>query len=119
MTREEYLNKLGSIPVNGDAASCAEAVYGGTLPAEVKQILSFSKESIFFDDGFRALSLAEVLGAWRELHVDFRAQGLVPLFDCGENDFIVYHIRDNVWSKYNIVDGTVFKKRDKLEDLLA
>lgn len=117
MTRKEYLTKLDGVSINDDFVRCVEAVYGHALPTVVKQMLSFSKESVFFDDEFRTLSLAEVLDAQADLHVDFKALGLVPVVDCGENNFIVYHIGDDSWSKYNIVDETIFKKRSQLRDL--
>lgn len=117
MTRREYLAKLENVSINDDVVRCVEAVYGYALPTVVKQMLSFSKESVFFDDEFRTLSLAEVLDAQADLHVDFKALGLVPVADCDENDFIVYHMGDDSWSKYNIVDETVFKKRPQLKDL--
>ena len=41
----------------------------------------------------------------------------IPLIDCGENDFIVYHFVDKIWSKFNIIDETVFKK-NSLKELL-
>ena len=117
MTRKEYLTKLENVSINDDVVRCVETVYGHALSKVVKQMLSFSKESVFFDDEFRTLSLAEVLDAQADLHVDFKALGLVPVVDCGENDFIVYHAGDGSWSKYNIVDETIFKKKPQLKDL--
>ncbi|WP_297870034.1 hypothetical protein [uncultured Oscillibacter sp.] len=117
MTRKEYLVKLESVSINNDVVHCVEAMCGLTLPTMVKQMLSFSKESVFFDDEFRTLSLAEILDAQADLHVDFKDLGLIPVVDCGENDFIVYHTSDDSWSKYNIVDETIFKKRPQLKDL--
>lgn len=119
MTRKEYLAKLETAPVRDEAVGCVEAAYGCTLPPAARRMVSFSRESVFFDDGFRTLSLSEVLDAQADLQVDFRALGLVPLADCGDNDFIVCHVRDGGWSKFNIADELVFKKRPRLEDLLA
>ena len=53
-----------------------------------------------------------------DLHVSFRDKEIIPLIDCGENDFIVYHFMDKIWSKFNIIDETVFKKKNSLEELL-
>lgn len=118
MTRKEYLNKLEKVSINVEIVNCVEAVYGHTLPTVIKQMLSFSKESVFFDDEFRTLSLSEILDAQADLHVDFKALGLIPVIDCGENDFIVYYFNDDSWSKYNIIDELSFKKRALLKDLL-
>ena len=43
---------------------------------------------------------------------------MIPLADCGENDFIVYHFTDGSWSKFNIIDETEFKKRNALDEIL-
>lgn len=119
MTREEYLIGLESMPIDNNIVNRVEVIYDCALPIVVKQMISYSKESVFFDNGFRILSLAEILNAQADLHVDFRALKLVPIIDCGDNDFIVYHISDNSWSKFNIVDEIIFKKRRLLTDLFA
>ena len=117
MTRKEYLTRLEKVSIDENAIKRVEEVYGHALPTEVKQMILISKRSIFFDDEWRTLSPEEVIDAPNDLHVDFRKLGIVPLIDCGENDFIVYHMSDQSWSKYNIADGTIFKKRPQLSDL--
>lgn len=119
MRQKEYLTELEGISIDNKAVDRVESVYGCTLPTVIKQIVSYSKESIFFDNGFRILSFAEILDAQADLHVDFKALKLVPIVDCGENDFIVYHTSDNSWSKLNIVDEIIFKKRTSLTDLFV
>ena len=64
------------------------------------------------------LSYAEIVDAEKQLHVAFKDKGMIPLIDCGENDFIVYHFEKEIWSKFNIVDETVFAKRNSVEDIL-
>ncbi len=119
MTRKEFLMKLESVLVNDEVVQSVEGIYGHTLSMVIKQILSISEESIFFDDGWRTLSFAEILDAQADLHVDFKTLGFVPVIDCGDNDFVVFHMEDDTWSKYNIVDGTVFMKKAQLEDLFG
>ena len=50
MTRKEYLTKLENVSINDDVVRCVETVYGHALSTVVKQMLSFSKESVFFDE---------------------------------------------------------------------
>ena len=38
--------------------------------------------------------------------------------DCGENDFIVYHFKENYWSKFNIIDEVEFGKKETLREVL-
>lgn len=118
MTRKEYLNRLNGVAIKRDLVGRIETVYCCNLPTEIQQMISFSPESVFFDDDYRVLSLPEVLAAQDDLHVDFKGAGMIPIIDCGDNDFIVYHICDKNWSKFNIVDETVFKRRPSLAELL-
>ncbi len=118
MTKGEYIKTLASVKVDAEIVAKIENVYGATLPDVVKKIVSNAAETIFFDDDYRILSLGEIEDAENDLHVDFKAKGIIPLVDCGENDFIVYHFNDDIWSKFNIIDETVFKKQGSLDELL-
>ena len=118
MTRKDYLVELGKCDINATAVSKVEATYGYELPEEIKQIVSYSAESIFFDDDYRALSFSEIMDATNDLHIDFVKCACIPVIDCGENDFIVYHFDTKTWTKFNIIDESVFKKRNSLFELL-
>ena len=94
-------------------------VLNAELPVKVKCLMfEYSETSIFFDDGYRTLSVAEILEAEHDLHVDFISQHMIPVIDCGENDFVVYLFCDKVWSKFNIVDECFFKRRTSMRDLM-
>ena len=43
---------------------------------------------------------------------------MIPLIDCSDNDFIVYHFDSKTWSKFNIIDECVFKEKESLDELL-
>jgi hypothetical protein len=118
MTKKEYLENIFNAAINDSKVDKIESVYGKNLPSLLKKIISNCEEVVFFDDNVRVLSYMEIIDAESDLHVQFSAKGLIPIVDCGENDFIVYHINDKIWSKFNIVDETVFKKKENLEDLL-
>lgn len=93
-------------------------VYNRELPDLLKEIISFTDDSIFFDDGYRLMSFAEIKSASDEYEVDFVGAGLIPFIDCYDNDFIVYNFNTATWAKYNIGDRVLFKARSELEDLL-
>lgn len=118
MTKKEYIQQLASVKINMEKVSKVANIYGKDLPEAVQEIVSASEESIFFDDNSRILAFDEILDAEQDLHVDFKAKGMIPLADCGENDFIVYNIGEKNWSKFNIVDEVSFKKKESLEELL-
>lgn len=118
MTKKEYMKQLPDKPIDAKKVEEIEAIYHAKLPELIKKMVSNADESIFFDDDDRILSYKEIADAQVDLHVNFKSMGMIPLADCGENDFIVYHFADGSWSKFNIVDETVFKKRNALDELL-
>ena len=118
MTGKEFLKMIENIKVDENKSGKIEAVYGDSLPDILKKLLSNASEPVFLDDDSRVMSYDEIIDAEKELHVAFKDKGFIPFVDCGDNDFIVFHLKDKIWSKFNIVDETIFKKKDNLEDLL-
>lgn len=118
MTGKEYLNSLSGVQVDREKTDKIASLFTGDLPDIVLRMISNAKEPVFLDDGSRVLSFNEIADAETDLHVAFRDQGMIPLVDRGENNFIVYHFLDKIWSKFNIVDETVFGKKDSLAELL-
>ena len=110
MTKKEYLEQLSKKEIESKKVAKVQEIYGMEFPEIVNKIISNSNESIFFDDDCRMLSFDEIVDAEKDLHVDFKGKGIIPLVDCGENDFVVYHFKDGIWSKFNIIDKTIFKK---------
>ena len=98
MTKKEYMEQLPGKSIDAKKVEEIEAIYHAVLPELVKKIVSNADESIFFEDEYRILSYKEIADAQVDLHVDFKSKGLIPLADCGENDFIVYHFADGSWS---------------------
>ena len=118
MTKADYLTKVADTKINATKVDEINKIYGAGLPDELKRIISVAEESIFLDSDYRILSVDEIKNASKELHVDFKGSGLIPLVDCGENDFIVYNFKTKTWSKFNIIDEAIFKKSDSFESLL-
>lgn len=118
MTKKQYLEQILKETVDGGRVSEVERVYGAELPEVLKKIISNNEETIFLDDGVRILAFKEILNAKEELHVDFKADGIIPVADCGENDFIVYHFKETCWSKFNIIDEISFKKEKSIDALM-
>lgn len=116
MTRKEYLASIEKCNINVAKVEKIKKVYKNELPGIVKQMISFYEESVFFDDEWRTLSFSEIVEAEQDLHVDFVKLGMIPVVDCGENDFIVYHFGDGIWSKFNIIEECVFKKKVGLSE---
>ena len=118
MTGTEYLNSIMSITPDDAIISRIDSLYSHNLPDIIYKIISNGNESIFLDDDIRMLSYEEIKDATHDLHVDFKAKGLIPIADCGENNFIVYSFIEKTWSKFNIVDEVLFKKKNNIDELL-
>lgn len=118
MTKKEYLKSLDKVKIDGKKVKKIEKLYTKDLPEIIQKIISCADETVFFDDDTRMLSFDEIVDAREDLHVDFTDKGIIPLADFGENDFLVYHFEDGIWSMFNIEDELAFKKKNKLEDLM-
>ena len=119
MTKQEYMTNLPKQSINKAKVEIIRSTYRTNISEIVQKIVSCASESLFFDDAeARILSFAEIVDAEADLHVEFKTLGLIPLVDCGENDFIVYHFRNDTWSMFNIVDETSFKERKEFFDVL-
>lgn len=116
MTKQEYLQSVKECP--SDRIAKIEAMFGKIDNEVVRRAVSICDESIFLDDNSRVLTFSEIIDAGKDLQVDFVNLGLIPIIDCGDNDFIVYHVADDSWSKFNIVDKTEFRKQRTLDDVL-
>ena len=111
MTRSEFLSALEAQAVDISLVGKVEKKYGTQFPETVRRLLSAAAETIFFDDDLRLLSVDEIMDAETDLHVAFVDKKLLPLADCGDNDFIVYQIGAGGFSRFNIVDECAFMQR--------
>ena len=117
MTKKQFLVKIESSEINLNMINPIIKIYGNIKSEQIKKMLSIQKDTLFFDD-YRVLAHDEIINANTELHVPFTKKKIIPLIDCGENDFIVYNVvKDNV-CKFNIVDEAYFKERTSLTDIL-
>ena len=120
MNREEFLTTVTKTVVSSDVLERIHHIYGCVLPNEVAQVLCVNQSGCFLDGNpfRRLLSLEEVANAAAELHVNFAAHGVVPLFDADDNNFIVFDFIHGQWKKFNIVDETSYGTKSSLQDIL-
>ncbi|MCD8372752.1 MAG: hypothetical protein LUD27_05580 [Clostridia bacterium] len=83
-----------------------------------KLIYVLNADPLFFDDDmfYRLLSLQEVLDCESDMNVPFRRIGLMPLIDCGDNDFICYDFRNHGWCKFNIAEEFKYSAKRSILD---
>ena len=118
MTKQQYIERISELVTDDNKVERVEKVYGTQIPNVLKGIISNCDEPVFFDDDYRILSLDEIVDAENDLHVDFKIKGIIPIVDCGENDFIVYLYNENIWAMFNIIDEIVYNKKESLDELL-
>lgn len=118
MTAKEYLKEALSSEINISYIEKVEKKYNAKLSLQAKAFISCSNSTIFFDEDKRLLEFSEILNAEEYLHVNFKIRGIVPIIDCNDNDFIVYDYKNDSWGKFNIIDKILFKKNNKVEDIL-
>lgn len=114
------LNELNKIKTDSLFVEKIELQYKIILPDNIRKIISLNKNGAFYDDlsFLRALSHDEIVGAAEELLVDFIGINLLPIFDSGDNDFIVFDLVEQCWYKFNIVDEIKFSKALDLSEYL-
>ena len=118
MNIKDFLNGIENQAINTQLVNEVAKSYGVELTEYIKKLLSASSESIFFesDDILRLLSYTDIVKAPEDLSVDFIGLQLIPLFDTGDNDYIVFDIGNDNWCKFNIVDAVKFKQKSMLND---
>lgn len=87
---------------------------------ELKYLLSAMKdEPIFFDDEefYRLLSVKEVLEAEADMNVEFEKMGIIPLIDCGDNDFVSFDAVSSKWCRYNIAEEFEYSVKNSVIEL--
>ena len=120
MKLKNKLSDLSNVTVDNSFVSNLEKEYASSLPDKVKLIVSINEETVFYEDFplLRSLSHAEITDASSDMAVDFIGKKILPLFDMGDNDYIVYDITEKVWCMFNIVDDVKFGSCKELIDLL-
>lgn len=120
MNLKDILSNITSLPIDHMFFSLLEDLYKTSISEDLKRVLSISKETAFYEDAplLRGLSYDEILNASSDMAVDFLSKQILPVFDVGDNDFIVYDLVEKCWYMFNIVDEVKFAKADFLTEYL-
>ena len=110
------------VEINDDVVYRVEEAYGVELPKSVKNILSVAPEGLSFIsafDDFRLMSTQEIINAPQTLNVDFNAIKSIPIFDLGNNIYVVYQYMLDRWGKYNATSGMMGDINRSLDSLMV
>ena len=117
MDKDILLKAIEETSINTSTVQAVESIYGKCNNEEAKKLITISANPIH-SNGWRVLSLNEIMKASEQLQVDFADRGLLPLIDYFDNDFIVYDLKDAYWEMYNIVEDVKYMRTDDLSSLL-
>ncbi len=115
MTNKDFLTAISTAEIDIDKVAKIESQYMAKLPYELKKFISVCGEVISLDE-YRVLSFLEILYANDELQVDFTKEKVLPLIDCKDNTFIVYHLDTNNWSMYDIIELISFNYKNNFSE---
>ena len=118
MKNKDYILDLKNVTIDEEKVNELEKEYKYHFNSILKAIVSKARVPLFLDE-YKVLSFSEIKNASKELDVDFISKKIIPLIDCSDNDYIVYHFDTDSWSMYNIVDDCFFFKKSTLEELLV
>lgn len=115
----DFINQIPNSEINSDIIKNIEEKYNIALNGFLRRLVSQTSKTIFFEGNIitRLLSIDEILDAPEDLHQDFIGKGYLPLFEIGDNDFIVYVNTKSNYAIYNIVDECLFNDTANIEEL--
>jgi len=117
---KEALKELDKVEIDNSLISEIENLYEVELPDELKKIISLNKEGVLYNDMeyLQGLSSEDILDESDDFASECTELDLLPLFDIGENIYIVYNLQKNCWSKFNSSEEDLFEETQNLLDYL-
>jgi len=117
---KEALKELDKVEIDISLISEIENLYEVELPDELKKIISLNKEGVLYNDMeyLQGLSSDDILDESDDLAAECTELDLLPLFDIGENIYIVYNLQKNCWSKFNSSEEDLFDEAKNLLEYL-
>ena len=117
---KEALKELDKVQVDDSLISEVENLYEVDLSDELKKIISLNKEGVFYSDlaSLEGLSADNILDESDDLASECTELDLLPLFDIGDNTYIVYNLNKKCWSKFNLGEGSLFEEAQNLLEYL-
>jgi len=116
MKLRDALVKLDKVVIDKEAVSKIEALYKTKFSSELQKVISLNKDGVSYDDKsvFNGLSANAILNAYNDLYIDFVSLNLVPLFDIGDSEYIVYNLKKRSYALYDISDDDEYREASDL-----
>jgi len=116
MKLRDALAKLDKVEIDKTIISKIETLYKTKFSSELVKVISLNKDGVSYDDKsvFNGLSANAILNAYNDLYIDFVSLNLVPLFDIGDSEYIVYDLKKRRYALYDISDDDEYKEESDL-----
>jgi len=116
MKLRDTLEKLDNVEIDKAIIGKIETLYKTKLSNELAKIISLNKDGVSYDEKpvFNGLSSNAILNAYNDLYIDFVSLNLLPLFDIGDNEYIVYNLKKGCYALYDISDDTEYSEESDL-----
>ena len=120
MTKQEFINTLEATEPNDSLIGAIDRKFSTSLPDRIGQIVSTLPQGGFLDgdDFCRVMSTTEIVAANETLHTDFVGKQLIPLFDLGDNVFVVFDCATEQFGRFSLNDELVYRWSEQLDDIL-
>lgn len=110
----EYLEEITIKSIDMNQVKHVEELIGKELPEIIKQILSTNIDPVPLEDDMVLLSYDQIIHSESYYGYDFLVNGMLPLIDLFENDYVVYLINENKYGKYNTIMEMLYDSNETL-----
>lgn len=118
MSKAEYLENVKKTKVNDERIKRISEIYGEDIEGLIAQVVSYADSEDFFDDERRALSFDEIVTSSKNLGDALLTEKAIPVVDVYDSMYVVYLIKEGKWALYSSTDGSIFKIRESLDELI-
>ncbi len=117
MSKGEYIKQVNKCEINKERIRKISEKYGVEIEGVIAKAVSYADSETFFDDERRALEFSEITNpsSFGKTLLDEKA---IPVVDVYDGMYAVYLIKEDKWALYSSADGSIFKKRDSLDDVI-
>jgi len=116
MKLRDALTRLDKVEIDKAIIGNIEALYNTKFPNQLQKVISLNKDGVSYDEKsvFNGLSANAILNAYNDLYIDFVGLNLVPLFDIGDSEYIVYNLKKRCYALYDISDDDEYREETDL-----
>jgi lambda repressor-like predicted transcriptional regulator len=116
MKLRDALARLDKVEIDKAIISEIETLYKTKFPNEVQKVISLNKDGVSYDDKsvFNGLSANAILNAYNDLYIDFVSLNLLPLFNIGDSEYIVYDLKKRRYALYDISEDDEYSEESDL-----